>query len=133
DAEPGGMLMAGVPIYRLPRDLVKAEINAILSMGVELKCNMRMGRDFTISSLREEGYKAIFLGVGLPKGRKLPMPGSDLPQVCDGLDFLRAFNEGKPMELGRRVVVIGGGNVAFDVARSAVRPAKVPMADAQSD
>ncbi|HEX9001712.1 MAG TPA: FAD-dependent oxidoreductase [Blastocatellia bacterium] len=132
-SEAGGMLTAGVPIYRLPRDLVRAEINAIVSMGVELKCNMKLGRDFTIGSLRAEGYKAIFLGVGLPKGRKLPLPGSDLPQVLDGMDFLRAFNEGRPMELGRRVVVIGGGNVAFDVARSAVRPAKVPMADAQSD
>ncbi|HMX30043.1 MAG TPA: FAD-dependent oxidoreductase, partial [Blastocatellia bacterium] len=90
-AEPGGMLTAGVPIYRLPRDLVRAEINAILSMGVELKCNMKLGRDFTIAGLRAEGYKAIFLGVGLPKGRKIPLPGSDLPQVYDGLDFLRAF------------------------------------------
>ncbi len=131
--EPGGMLTAGVPIYRLPRELVKAEIDAILSMGVELKCNMRLGKDFTIASLRKEGYKAIFLGIGLQKGRKIPIEGADLPQVFDGLDFLRAFNEGKPMELGRRIVVIGGGNVAFDVARSAVRPAKVPMADAASD
>ncbi|MGE0101057.1 MAG: FAD-dependent oxidoreductase [Blastocatellales bacterium] len=132
-SEPGGMLTAGVPIYRLPRDLVRHEINAILSMGVDLRCNMRMGRDFTISDLRREGYKAIFLGVGLPKGRKLPIPGNELPQVIDGLDFLRAFNEGKPLELGRRVVVIGGGNVAYDVARSAVRPRAVEMADAASD
>jgi len=131
--EPGGMLTAGVPIYRLPRELVKAEIDAILSMGVELKCNMRLGRDFTIESLRKDGFKAIFLGIGLQKGRKIPIDGADLPQVFDGLDFLRAFNEGKPMELGRRIVVIGGGNVAYDVARSAVRPAKVPMADAASD
>ncbi|MFT3743049.1 MAG: FAD-dependent oxidoreductase [Pyrinomonadaceae bacterium] len=131
--EPGGMLTAGVPIYRLPRELVNAEINAILSMGVELKCNMRLGKDFTIASLRKEGYKAIFLGIGLQKGRKIPIEGADMPQVFDGLDFLRAFNEGKPMELGRRIVVIGGGNVAYDVARSAVRPAKVPMADAASD
>ncbi len=131
--EPGGMLTAGVPIYRLPRELVQAEINAILSMGVELKCNMRLGRDFTIGSLRKDGYKAIFLGIGLQKGRKIPIDGADLPQVFDGLDFLRAFNEGKPMELGRRIVVIGGGNVAYDVARSAVRPAKIPMADAASD
>ncbi len=131
--EPGGMLTAGVPIYRLPRELVKAEIDAILSMGVELKCNMRLGRDITIGSLRNDGYKAIFLGIGLQKGRKIPLEGSDLPQVFDGLDFLRAFNEGRPMELGRRIVVIGGGNVAFDVARSAVRPMKVPMADADSD
>lgn len=131
--EPGGMLTAGVPIYRLPRDLVNAEINAILSLGVELRCNQKLGRDFTIASLRQEGYKAIFLGVGLPKGRKLPLPGSDLEMVYDGLEFLRAFNEGKPYELGQRVVVIGGGNVAFDVARSAVRRARVPMADAESD
>lgn len=133
NSDPGGMLMVGVPIYRLPRELVRAEINAILSMGVELKCNMKLGRDFTIQSLREEGYKAIFLGVGLPKGRKLPLPGSDTPGVFDGLEFLKAFNEGKPMELGKKIVVIGGGNVAFDVARSAVRPRAVEMADAKSD
>jgi len=133
NSDPGGMLMVGVPIYRLPRELVRAEINAILSMGVELKCNMKLGRDFTIQSLREEGYKAIFLGVGLPKGRKLPLPGSDTPGVFDGLEFLKAFNEGKPMELGKKIVVIGGGNVAFDVARSAVRPRAVEMADARSD
>ncbi|MDX2033797.1 MAG: FAD-dependent oxidoreductase [Blastocatellia bacterium] len=132
-AEPGGMLTAGVPIYRLPRELVRAEINAILSMGVDLKCNMKLGRDFSIADLRAQGYKAIFLGIGLPKGRKIPLPGSDHPMVYDGLDFLRAFNEGKPYELGKRIVVIGGGNVAYDVARSAVRRAKVPMADAQSD
>ncbi|HRH44064.1 MAG TPA: FAD-dependent oxidoreductase [Pyrinomonadaceae bacterium] len=129
----GGMLTAGVPIYRLPRELVQAEIDAILSMGVELKCNMRLGRDFTIADLRKQGYKAIFLGIGLQKGRKIPLEGAELPQVYDGLDFLRAFNEGKPMELGRRIVVIGGGNVAYDVARSAVRPLKIPMADAKSD
>lgn len=131
--KPGGMLTAGVPIYRLPRDLVQAEIEAILSMGVELKCNMRLGRDFSIADLRTQGYKAIFLGIGLQKGRKIPLEGAHLPQVYDGLDFLRAFNEGKPMELGRRIVVIGGGNVAYDVARSAVRPLKIPMADAKSD
>jgi formate dehydrogenase beta subunit len=132
-AKPGGMLTAGVPIYRLPRELVQAEIDAIISMGVEVRYNQRLGQDFTITDLRREGFKAIFLGVGLPKGRKLPLPNADLPQVYDGLDFLRAFNEGQPMELGRRIVVIGGGNVAYDVARSAVRPASVPLADARSD
>lgn len=132
-SEPGGMLTAGVPIYRLPRELVRAEINAILSMGVELKCNMKLGRDFSIADLRAQGYKAIFLGIGLPKGRKIPLPGSDHPMVYDGLDFLRAFNEGRPYEMGKRIVVIGGGNVAYDVARSAVRRTRVPMADAQSD
>jgi len=122
NAEPGGMLTVGVPVFRLPRDLVKQEIQAILSLGVELKCNMRLGRDFTIADFRREGYKAIFLGIGLPKGRKLPLPGADREMVYDGMDFLRAFNEGTPLPLGKRVVVIGGGNVAYDVARSAVRP-----------
>jgi NADPH-dependent glutamate synthase beta subunit-like oxidoreductase len=119
---PGGMLTAGVPVFRLPRELVMSEINAILSLGVELKCNQRLGRDFTIQSLREQGFKAIFLGVGLPKGRKLDLPGADLAGVYDGMDFLRAFNEGNPLPVGNRIIVIGGGNVAYDVARSAVRP-----------
>jgi formate dehydrogenase beta subunit len=122
NAEPGGMLTVGVPVFRLPRDLVKREIAAVLSLGVDLKCNMRLGRDFTIQSLRAEGYKAIFLGIGLPKGRRLPLPGADLDGVYDGMDFLRAFNQGNPLPLGRRVLVIGGGNVAYDVARSALRP-----------
>jgi len=121
-SEPGGMLTAGVPVFRLPRDLVQHEINAILSLGVDLKCGMQLGKDFSIDDLRKQGFQAIFLGVGLPNGRKLTIPGSELPGVYDGLDFLRTFNEGVPLPLGRRVVVIGGGNVAYDVARSAVRP-----------
>ncbi|MFN7923157.1 MAG: FAD-dependent oxidoreductase [Bryobacteraceae bacterium] len=123
-SEPGGMLTVGVPIFRLPRDLVRHEIAAIVSLGVDLRCNMRLGRDFTIQSLRKEGYAAIFLGIGLPKGRKLALPGNDLEGVYDGMDFLRAFNQGTPFPLGRRIAVIGGGNVAYDVARSAVRPAR---------
>ena len=119
---PGGMLTAGVPVFRLPRELVMAEINAILSLGIELKCNQRLGRDFSIAGLREQGFKAIFLGVGLPKGRKLDIPGANLDGVYDGMDFLRAFNEGNPLPVGNRIIVIGGGNVAYDVARSAVRP-----------
>ena len=121
-SSPGGMLTVGVPVFRLPRELVKKEIEAVLSLGVELKCNMRLGRDFTISSLRQEGYAAIFLGIGLPKGRKLNLPGAELEMVYDGMDFLRAFNEGTPVPLGKKIIVIGGGNVAYDVARSAVRP-----------
>ncbi|MGA9642568.1 MAG: FAD-dependent oxidoreductase [Terriglobales bacterium] len=131
--EPGGMLTVGVPVFRLPRELVKAEINAILALGVDLKCNMRLGRDFSIASLRSDGFKAIFLGIGLPKGRKLNLPGGDREMVYDGMDFLRAFNEGKPLSLGRRVVVIGGGNVAYDVARSAVRPEMSSMSETLSE
>ncbi len=120
--EAGGMLTSGVPVFRLPRELVRHEIQAILSLGVELRCNQRLGRDFTLASLRAEGYAAIFLGIGLPRGRKLELPGAEAAGVIDGMDFLRAFNAGTPLELGKRVVVIGGGNVAYDVARSAVRP-----------
>src|SRR5579871_300213 len=126
--QPGGMLTVGVPVFRLPRELVRAEIDAIVSLGVELKCNMRLGRDFSIEDLRRQGFKAIFLGIGLPKGRKLPIPGSELENAIDGMEFLRAFNEGTPMPLGRRIVVIGGGNVAYDVARSALRPADAATA-----
>src|SRR3954447_833405 len=97
--EPGGMLMVGVPVFRLPRDLVRHEIQAILSLGVELKCNARLGRDITLASLRQDGFKAIFLGMGLQKGRKLPVPGADLEGVYDGMDFLRAFNEGRSLPL----------------------------------
>jgi formate dehydrogenase (NADP+) beta subunit len=121
-AEPGGMLTVGVPIFRLPRDLVRHEIQAILSLGVDLRCNMQLGRDITLADLRRDGYKAIFLGVGLPKGRRLQLPGGEADGVIDGMDFLRAFNSGTPLPLGKRVLVIGGGNVAYDVARSAVRP-----------
>jgi formate dehydrogenase (NADP+) beta subunit len=120
--QPGGMLTVGVPVFRLPRELVRHEIQAILSLGVDLRCNQRLGRDFSIASLRQEGYRAIFLGIGLPKGRKLALDGGDSQGVVDGMDFLRAFNAGTPLPLGKRVVVIGGGNVAYDVARSAVRP-----------
>ena len=122
DAEPGGMLMTGVPVFRLPRELVRNEMNAILAMGVDLKCNMKLGRDFSLADLRAQGFKAIFLGVGLPNGRKLGLPGGDTEGVYDGMEFLRAFNEGRPLPLGRRVLVVGGGNVAYDVARSALRP-----------
>ncbi len=122
--QPGGMLTVGVPVFRLPRELVRHEIQAILSLGVDLRCDMRLGRDFKIADLRRDGFRAIFLGIGLPKGKKLPLPGSDLKGVYDGMEFLGAFNEGSPLPLGRRVVVIGGGNVAYDVARSALRPAR---------
>jgi NADPH-dependent glutamate synthase beta subunit-like oxidoreductase len=129
DAAPGGMMTVGVPVFRLPRELVRHEISAILSLGVEIKCNMRLGRDFSIADLRRDGFKAIFLGIGLPRGRKLALPGADAEGVYDGMEFLRAFNEGRPMPLGRRIVVIGGGNVAYDVARSAVRPFEAATRD----
>ncbi|HQQ76265.1 MAG TPA: FAD-dependent oxidoreductase [Thermoanaerobaculia bacterium] len=119
---PGGMLTLGVPLYRLPRELVKAEIDAILSLGVELRLNARVGAPgLTMSDLRAQGYKAFFIGAGLQGSRRLKIPGADLPGVVNGLEFLKLVNLGEKIDIGPRVLVIGGGNVAFDVARSALR------------
>ena len=119
---PGGMLTLGVPLYRLPRELVKAEIDAILSLGVELKLNAPVGvPGNTLDDLRRQGFKAFFIGAGLQGSRRLNIPGADLPGVVNGIEFLKLVNMGQPMAIGPRVVVIGGGNVAFDVARTALR------------
>lgn len=125
EAQPvaGGMLRLGIPEYRLPRELVKMEINAILSLGVELKVGQRLGRDFSLSDLRERGYRAVFLAIGAHKGRELQMPGVELDGVLNGVDFLLNVNMGYQLELGEKVVVVGGGSVALDVARSALRTA----------
>ncbi|MGE0452106.1 MAG: FAD-dependent oxidoreductase [Vicinamibacteria bacterium] len=120
----GGMLTQGVPLYRLPRELVKAEIDAILSLGVELRLNAAVGSPgLTLEDLRRQGFKAFFLGAGLQGSRRLDIPGAGLPGVINGLEFLRLANLGQKLELGPRVVVVGGGNVAFDVARTALRAA----------
>ncbi len=121
DSFAGGMLMTGVPVYRLPRDLVTMEIEAILSLGVELRLNTAVGTDITIPGMRRDGFEAILIASGLQKGRDLSIEGSGAEGVIHGIDFLKAVNTGRPVRIGERVVVIGGGNVAFDVARSAVR------------
>jgi NADPH-dependent glutamate synthase beta subunit-like oxidoreductase/ferredoxin len=119
---PGGMLTQGVPLYRLPRELVRAEIDAILSLGVELRLNTRVGSPGnTLSDLKAQGFAAFYLGAGLQGSRKLDIPGGDLPGVVHGIEFLKLINLGQNVEIGPRVVVVGGGNVAFDVARTAAR------------
>lgn len=117
----GGMLRLGVPEYRLPRALIQLEVNAILSLGVELKTNARLGRDFTLADLKEQGFTAIFLGVGAMRSRELTIPGVELDGVLRGIDYLLNINLGYKVEMGQHVVVIGGGNVALDVARTAAR------------
>ncbi|MBI3450100.1 MAG: FAD-dependent oxidoreductase [Acidobacteria bacterium] len=130
EAQPvaGGMLRLGIPEYRLPRELVKLEINAILSLGVELKVGRRLGADFTLADLKRDGYRAIFLAIGAHKGRELQIEGGDLDGVLKGVDFLLNINMGYRLELGKKVIVVGGGNVALDVARTALRAAAVDEA-----
>lgn len=118
----GGMLTTGVPIYRLPRELVQMEIDAILGMGVELRLNTTVGKDITIPQMREEGFEAILIAAGLQRGREIKIEGIDAEGVVGGIDFLKHVNLGKEVHIGEKVVVIGGGSVAFDVARTAVRP-----------
>jgi len=117
----GGMLYQGVPEYRLSRDVIRAEVDQILALGVELKTGWRLGRDFTVGDLRRNGYAAVFLAMGASRGRSLNIPGEDLDGVINGVEFLLNANLGYHVSLGDRVVIIGGGNVAIDVARTALR------------
>ena len=120
----GGMLVLGVPEYRLPREIIQAEIKAIESLGVEILYNRRLGRDFSLPDLKGQGYEAVFLGIGAHKSRELAIEGVQLDGVLRAIDFLLNVNLGYRVSLGRKVVVIGGGNVAFDAARSVVRQAE---------
>jgi len=119
--EPGGMLRAGIPEYRLPKDVLKREIEYLKSMGIEFKTNMKFGADFGLNDLRNMGYKAVFIGVGAQKCRKLKIEGEDLNRVFPALEFLKKVNFGEKVEIGNKVAVIGGGNVAVDAARTALR------------
>ena len=120
----GGMLVLGVPEYRLPREIIRAEIAAIESLGVEIRLNAKLGRDFAFADLKRRGYEAVFLGIGAHRSRELAIEGVQLDGVLRAIDFLLNVNLGYRVTLGRKVVVIGGGNVAFDVARSVVRQAE---------
>jgi formate dehydrogenase beta subunit len=117
----GGMLRLGVPEYRLPRALIQLEINAILSLGVELTTNARLGHEFTLADLTAQGYAAVFLGVGAMRSRDLAVEGIELDGILKGVDYLLNVNLGYKVEMGHKVVVVGGGNVALDVARVAAR------------
>ncbi len=117
----GGMLAVGIPAYRLPRDIINAEFEALKNCGVEIVNNVCIGRDKTLNQLQKEGYEAIFLSPGAHASRKLGIEGEDLTGVSHGVDYLRAVNLGQKIDLGRHVVVVGGGNVAIDVARTALR------------
>ena len=118
---PGGMLTLGIPSFRLEKDVLNAEIDILKEMGVEFRCGVEVGKDVTIQQLRGEGYKGFYLAIGAQKSAKLRIPGEELEGVLGGVDFLREVNLGNKPDIGRRCAVIGGGNVAMDVCRSAVR------------
>jgi len=119
---PAGMLAVGIPEYRLPRDLIRAEIDVIRALGVEIVCGVEVGRDVGFDQLRRE-HAATVIAVGAKRSRAIPIPGHDGIGVYGGIDFLRAVALNEPLPLSDRVVVIGGGNVAFDVSRTVVRQA----------
>lgn len=118
---PGGQMVLSIPPYRLRRDLLQREIDAVLGMGVELRTRMALGRDFTLRSLRDDGFEAVFLGIGATRGRDLNIPGHDKDGVLKAIDFLLNASLGYTVDLGEEVLVIGGGNVALDAARTALR------------
>ena len=120
-AVPGGMLSLGIPEYRLPRETVRMEIDEILKLGVELRCNQVLGKTFLLSDLKSQGFEAVFLAIGAHRSKELRMEGVDLDGVLRGVEFLLNVNLGFRVWLGHKVVVIGGGNVAIDVARTAAR------------
>lgn len=118
----GGMLMNGIPSFRLEKDVIRAEIDVLVEMGVEFRCNTEVGRDVTIEQLRAQGYKAFYLAIGAQGGRMAGIPGEDAKGVVTGVDFLRSVNlDEENTKISGKTVVVGGGNVAIDVARTALR------------
>ena len=121
ESRPGGMLMNGIPNFRLEKDILNAEISIIEQMGAEIRCGVEVGKDITIEQLRKEGYKAFYIAIGLQGGRMAGVPGEDASSVESGVSFLRRINQDPSVRLNGDTVVVGGGNVAADVARTALR------------
>jgi NADPH-dependent glutamate synthase beta subunit-like oxidoreductase len=122
--EPGGMMRFGIPEYRLQRTLIRAEIDKILTLGVELRTKQPLSEQFGLRELKRQGFASVFLSVGVSRGRDLQIPGVGLDGVVKAVDYLLNVNRGYRLDLGKKVVVIGGGFVAFDAARTALRLAK---------
>lgn len=119
--KPGGMLVYGIPSFKLEKDVVEAEIDVMRQMGVEIKCGIEVGKDITLEELRKQGYKAFYLAIGCQGGRKANIQGEDAEGVMTAVDFLRTVGDNQNYPVEGRAVVVGGGNVAIDVARTASR------------
>ena len=119
--KPGGMLRYGVPSFKLEKDVIDAEIDIIRQLGVEIKCGVEVGKDVTLDELRSQGYKAFYIAIGCQGGRKANIPGEDAGGVMTAVDFLRTVGGDESYPVQGKAVVVGGGNVAIDVARTAVR------------
>lgn len=130
-AIPGGMMYHGIPEFRLPRQIIEKEIAKVKSLGVEVKFNTPLSADLGLSELRDQGFKAVFLSVGVQKGRDLNIEGIELDGVIKAVDYLLNINNGYRVDLGEKVLVIGGGFVAFDAARMALRRGLDDAADVE--
>lgn len=119
--KPGGMLVYGIPSFKLEKDVVEAEIDVMRQMGVEIKCGVEVGKDITLKELRKQGYKAFYIAIGCQGGRKANIEGEDAEGVMTAVDFLRTVGDNQNYPVEGRTVVVGGGNVAIDVARTASR------------
>ena len=119
--KPGGMLRYGIPSFKLEKDVIDAEIDIIKAMGVEIKCGIEVGKDVTLDELRAQGYKAFYIAIGCQGGRKAGIPGEDAEGVMTAVDFLRTVGADESYPVTGKAVVVGGGNVAIDVARTAQR------------
>ncbi len=118
---PGGMLAQTIPSYRLPREVLAREVRMIEQMGVEIETGKALGRDFTLAQLRADGYEAVFVGIGAPLGMALGIPNADADGVVDAMEFNRTYNLRGSVKVGKKVIVVGGGNSAVDAARTAMR------------
>lgn len=121
EPRPGGMLVQTIPAYRLPREILAREIRMIENLGVDIETNKKLGRDFLVQDLKDQGYEALFISIGSPKGVAMNIPGKNHPNVVKAMDFLRTYNLRGSVRIENEIVIVGGGNAAFDAARTAIR------------